>query len=249
MSVQVIIADSDRVQGTALKTYLSDVGMSVELTDSSASIYELIAKRAFDVAIISAAINNEYTQENGLCIATRLRQTSNMGVVVTSASHREDDRVHALTLGIDYFCTYPLNAREVEAVIRNIYRRLNALVVPPNISMEPTTKDHHSWGFDTKRWVLTSPSGHSVSLSIAEYHFLASLVSQAGIPVSREEVLNELNKVNAQEGVRNLDTTLFRLRRKVEDECREALPVRSARGVGYVFAADVEVVESPLRAV
>ncbi len=237
MSIRVVVVEDDEDLCEALCSYLREVGMQVRGLLDAESLYGSLAEAAADVVVLDVNLPGE----NGFATAARLRAVSAIGIVMLTARVREEDRLHGLTLGADHYLAKPVNLRELETVIRNLHRR-----VLPELAPLPTPLPavaQQAWRFDARQWVLTSPGGLTVRLSSAEYHFLAALVNQPGEPVAREEVLASLNRANLQDYSRNLDTTLFRLRRKVEDECQEALPVRSARGIGYVFTGLVEVLE------
>lgn len=238
MQINVIVVEDDEDVAEGLGTWLQEAGMQVRYAGDAESLYASLQAEPADIVVLDINLPGE----SGFSVAARLRAFSRTGIIMLTARAREEDRLHGLTLGADHYLTKPVNLLELETVIRNLYRRVvHSAAVQPAAGPEDTLEE--GWCFDARRWVLTSPGGRTVRLSSAEYHFLSSLVSQPGEPVSREDVLNSLNRANLQDYSRNLDTTLFRLRRKVEDECQEPLPVRSVRGVGYVFTGLVDVMD------
>lgn len=97
------------------------------------------------------------------------------------------------------------------------------------------------WAYDAALWKLVAPNGHSAQLSAAESQVIRCLFARKGSVVSRDDLLTALNRPHLEAYSRNLDVTVSRLRKKVEVRCRQKLPLKSARGRGYLFDAPVTV--------
>jgi len=100
------------------------------------------------------------------------------------------------------------------------------------------------WFFDAKQWTLTSPDGRRVSLSSAEYGLLTVLAATPGQPVERAALFQALGRDASGPDDRSIDLLISRLRRKFESS-DFALPVKSVRGIGYVFPEPVIMIERP----
>ncbi len=231
MAIQVVIVEDDVDLRDTFCRYLTRVGMNVT---GVGSVEEF---EALNVSPDIAIFDINLPGDSGLVGAGRLRLTSRAGIIMLTARDALDDKVLGLSLGADAYLVKPVHIRELEAMIRSLYRRLT----DENTSQPqaPVPVEDGAWILDTRRWSLTPPGRQNgVPLSAAEYHFLSVLMRSFGQPVPREDILQALGKGNSETELRGLDTLLSRLRKKVETEVAGIeFPVRSVRGIGYVFAA------------
>ncbi len=236
MIIRVLLVEDDRDLSESLARYLGRMGIEVRTAES---IEALNLQEPQNVDIILLDIN--LPGENGMIAATRFRQQSNVGIIMLTARSAVEDRIMGLSIGADSYLIKPVDPRELEAAIRSLHRRL--VSTPPALSTPPLNQDTTRWVFDNSKWSLCPPNGQPLVLSAMEYHFVSLLVQNAGEAVSRERILSGLGKYSGDAEARSLDTLLSRLRRKVEIVSPETpLPIRSVRGIGYVFAESVEVI-------
>ena len=135
---------------------------------------------------------------------------------------------------IDDLLMQPINLKMLEPFVCDLYERL----VMPRSGATPVTD---LWAYDAARWKLVAPNGRAVQLSLAESQLIRCLFQGQGNVATREDLLTALNRPHLEAYSRNLDVTVSRLRKKVEAQCRQRLPLTSARGRGYVFNAPAEV--------
>lgn len=228
----LVIEDDDDLRDTVCR-YLAGVGIKVYSLPSAEGLDEQLERFPVDIAICDVNLPTE----SGFSILARLRLATRIGVVMTTARALEEDRLLGLSLGADCYLTKPVNLRELEFVVRNLHRRL----VAAPAGAEATPKER--WSLDSRRWSLTAPNGKSVQLTMAEARLVDSLLAQAGVVISREDILAALGRPNLEAYSRNLDVTVSRLRRRVEKVCDMKLPLSSARGTGYVFGGAGEIVD------
>src|SRR3546814_18977115 len=88
---------------------------------------------------------------------------SDAGLVLLTAAARREDRVLALSLGVDHYLVKPDDHHELEMVIRNLHRRLRGAAR----DLEPARP--RQWMFDAARWSITPPTGAISTLSLADY--------------------------------------------------------------------------------
>ncbi len=96
------------------------------------------------------------------------------------------------------------------------------------------------WRFDLEKRELTSPEGVLVPLSAGEFGLLAALAGHPGRVLSRDQLLDLARGREAVAFDRSIDVQISRLRRKIEADPREPTLIKTVRGGGYMFAADVE---------
>lgn len=235
MTIRVLLVEDDNDLSETLARFLTRMGIDVTTADS---IESLNLQEPVNVDIILLDVN--LPGESGMIAASRFRQQSNVGIIMLTARSAVEDRIMALSIGADSYMVKPVDPRELEAAIRSLHRRLNA---PPLVAAQTVDIDPNIWVFDVSKWSLCPPNAQPMVLSAMEYHFISLLVQNAGEAVSRERILSSLGKYSGEAEARSMDTLLSRLRRKVEIASPETpLPIRSVRGIGYVFAESVEVI-------
>jgi DNA-binding response OmpR family regulator len=94
------------------------------------------------------------------------------------------------------------------------------------------------WLLDRRQRLLADPAGAAVRLTKGEYALLCAFLASPGRPLSREQLL-QATRVHEDIFDRSIDVQVLRLRRKL-DVAREASMIRTERGIGYVFAVEVE---------
>ena len=176
---------------------------------------------------------------SGLDLARQLRQRHpQVGIVMLTAFGDDSTRVEGLEGGADAYLVKGVSLEVIEATCRSVMRRLNLQAGLPHaaqVSDTPSTESTMPWRLHLEPAVLTLGDGH-VSLTLTEVSFLQRLMQTPGCAVSRTELLAHMGKADTLNNLRNLDGCAARLRRKVDLELAQALPLRSHYGLGYVFS-------------
>jgi len=163
---------------------------------------------------------------DGLTVCKRIRQWSEVPIIILSASGTEDRKVAALNGGADDYVTKPFGMAELEARIRAAIRHRtpeSAEIVPETVTVGPLELDlvHHEARLD----------GDRVQLTAREFDLLSFLTRHAGKTCTRQMILSAVwGPGYGQEG-QYVRTYVHRLRQKLHDE--SGTLIRTAPGVGY----------------
>jgi two-component system, OmpR family, response regulator len=174
--------------------------------------------------------------EGGLDLARWLRAQGDVPIVMLTAMGEETDRIIGLELGADDYVAKPFNPRELLARIRAVLRRTAEPRAVPN----EAGRDFRfsGWVLETSRRRLLNPE--EVALTGGEYDLLLALLERANRVLTRDMLLDLLRGRQAGPFDRAIDVAISRLRRKLEDDGRNAQLIKTVRGGGYVLAAEVE---------
>jgi two-component system, OmpR family, response regulator len=177
--------------------------------------------------------------ESGLDLARWMRSQGDVPIVMLTAMGEETDRIIGLELGADDYLPKPFNPRELLARIRAVMRRAGDA---PERRADPTGRviRFSGWTLEPARRRLLNPDGVEVSLTGGEYDLLVALVERANRVLTRDMLLDLLRGRQAGPFDRAIDVAISRLRRKLDDDGRNAQLIKTVRGGGYVLAADVE---------
>lgn len=177
--------------------------------------------------------------ESGLDFARWLRSQSEVPIVMLTAMGEETDRIIGLELGADDYVPKPFNPRELLARIRAVLRRSGD---GGGIRTEPGARSLRfaGWTLEPARRRLLNAEGAETALTGGEYDLLLALVERANRVLTRDMLLDLLRGRQAGPFDRAIDVAISRLRRKLEDDGRNAQLIKTVRGGGYVLAATVE---------
>jgi two-component system, OmpR family, response regulator len=182
--------------------------------------------------------------EDGHQLASRLRETSKVPIIIVTSRAEEADRVMGLELGADDYVTKPFSTRELLARIRAVMRRYrNCESVPePN----PAVRAYHfaGWTLNVPLHALRSPKGERVAISNGEFGLLLAFLSRPERILSRDQLL-DLSRLRSTDVYdRSIDVQILRLRRKIEADPARPELIKTERGLGYRFCASVAAVHS-----
>jgi len=177
--------------------------------------------------------------ESGLDLARWIRQHSDVPIVMLTAMGEETDRIIGLELGADDYVPKPFNPRELLARMRAVLRRTaDRPERRPGEAGRPMR--FAGWTLEPARRRLLNPEQVEVPLTGGEYDLLLALVERANKVLTRDMLLDLLRGRQAGPFDRAIDVAISRLRRKLEDDGRQAQLIKTVRGGGYVLAADVQ---------
>lgn len=237
----IVVVEDEASLRADLVEYLSACGHSVAGCGDGLELDVALARQPADIIILDVNLPGE----DGFSIAKRLRDHSEVGIIMLTARGVNVDRVVGLEIGADVYLVKPIELRELEAQVRTLARRLKvspsvaaAAAAPAASSAAPTTA---GWVYDQVAWALLSPKGGMLKLTANERVFVNLLVDRPGEPVSRADIFRALGKREWDVGDRSVDSMVRRLRAKGEEVLGHPLPIEAVHGTGYAFAAPVLV--------
>jgi two-component system KDP operon response regulator KdpE len=162
---------------------------------------------------------------DGVIVLKRLREWSQVPVVVLSVRDREEDKVGALDAGADDYVTKPFGANELLARLRAAQRRVRPAAQAPVFQSGRLQ-------VDLSRRLVTA-DGHAVKLTATEYALLALLVRNAGRVMTHRHLLTEVWGPKAAEHNLYLRVYVAHLREKLEANPGKPELLITEPGVGY----------------
>jgi two-component system, OmpR family, response regulator len=233
----VLVVDDDPTIRELVSDYLGKNDLRVTAVSDGRSMQAILADQVVDLVVLDLKLRGE----DGMALARRLRDDSEIPIVMLTGRSEEADRVMGLELGADDYLTKPFSTRELLARIRSILRRRHAEVrqgKPEGI--RAYRFDGWELNLNTRR--LSAPDGRSVALSNGEFSLLVVLLGAPSRILSRDQLLDLSRLHNDEVYNRSVDVQIMRLRRKIEKDAAEPRYIRTERGVGYLFGVPVETV-------
>lgn len=232
-----IVEDETSLRADVVE-YLSACGHDTIGCGDAVELDRTLADRGIDIIILDVNLPGE----DGFSIAKRLRDHSDIGIIMLTARGVNVDRVVGLEVGADAYMVKPVELRELEAQVRTLARRLKlAAPAEPAATTVASAAAPESWVYDQVAWALIAPHGATVKLTSNERVFVSLLVRAPGEPVSRDDIFQALGKRQWDPGDRSVDSMVRRLRAKGAGALGRELPIEAVHGTGYAFAAPVSV--------
>ncbi len=234
----IAVVDDHREIRELLVRYLGDHGFRMSAAGSAAEFRAQLERgEAPDLVVLDIMMPGE----DGLSLCRHLRATSQIPVIFLTAMAEDTERIVGLEIGADDYLVKPFNPRELLARIRAVLRRSGGT----NAADEPVLSGKSGrlrFGdklFDLTRHEVTGSDGVAVPLSTAEYRLLCVFLENPGKVLSRDALLDLTSGREADVWDRSIDNQVSRLRRKIEEDPKNPMLIKTYWGDGYCFTGTV----------
>ncbi|ESQ73987.1 response regulator [Asticcacaulis sp. AC402] len=227
---RLLVLDDDPEMRALLQRYLTENQYQVRAVPDAQALYRLLAREAFDLLVLDLMMPGE----DGLSVCRRLRnEGQTLPIIMLTARGDPVDRVLGLEMGADDYLAKPFLPRELLARIEAVRRRQS---LGPHLgSSGQAVVVFGPYELDMARMCLTRDKA-PVELSTREFMLLKTLVSHAGRPLSRAQIIDLALGRDAEITDRAVDVQVVRLRRILEADPAKPRWIRTVWGHGYVFA-------------
>jgi DNA-binding response OmpR family regulator len=234
----VLAVDDDPALRAMIADYLTERHFRVSTAADGREMARILAQSPTDLLILDVRLSDE----DGLELVRDLRTRSDLPIIVVSGHRREEvDRVLGLELGADDYLTKPFGMRELLARIRAVLRRAQSQAASKK-DAKRTRYRFAGWELSLRTRRLTAPGGERVPLTKGEFNLLAAFLESPQRLLTREQLLTASHVHDQEVFDRSIDVQILRLRRKLETDPSNPQFIKTERGVGYIFAANVAVV-------
>jgi two-component system KDP operon response regulator KdpE len=222
--MRVLVLDDEPQIVRALKVVLREAGFEAIAAESASQALDLAALRSPDAAIVDLVLPDG----DGVEVTRRLREWSDMPILVLSAVGEEEQKVRALEEGADDYITKPFGTRELIARLLAVLRRAAPEEEEPMISAD---------GLEVDLAVrVVRREGEPVHLTPIEFDLLRVLLRHRGRLLTHRTLLAEVWGPQYVEEIQPLRTHIARLRAKIEPPGAGAPRyIVTEPGVGYRF--------------
>jgi two-component system KDP operon response regulator KdpE len=221
---RVLVVDDEPQIVRALKVVLREAGFEAVPAETASEALDLAAVRPPDAAIVDLVLPDG----DGVEVTRRLREWSEMPILVLSAVGEEEQKVRALEAGADDYITKPFGTRELVARLHAALRRAGRAEDEPSIVVDGLEIDLAA------RVLLDSQPIH---LTPIEFELLRVLVRNRGRLLTHRKLLAEVWGPEYVDDIQPLRTHIARLRAKIEPEGAEGPRyIVTDPGVGYRFS-------------
>ena len=223
-SLKILVVDDESRMRKLVKDFLTKKGFTViEAGDGEEAVDKFFEVK--DIALI--ILDVMMPKMDGWQVCREIRQYSKVPIIMLTAKSDEKDELQGFDLGVDEYITKPFSPKILVARVEAILRRSNVLAADDTMEAGgiELNKAAHEVLID----------GKSVELSYKEFELLAYFMSNQGVALSRERILNNVWNYDYFGDARTIDTPVKKLRSKLGTKGEY---IKTIWGMGYKFEVD-----------
>lgn len=227
MKRRILIVDDEKNIVDIIKYNLKKESFDTLEAYDGRSAIEIAEKEKPDLILLDVML----PELDGFTVCRKIRQVSQVPILMLTAREEEVDKVLGLELGADDYITKPFSPRELMARVKaNLRRSLeDSSPLQKAEKLFFTDLEIDINGYDVKR------DGQTLELTLREFELVKFLGRQKGQIFTRENLLEKVWGYEYFGDVRTVDVTVRRLREKLERDPSKPVYILTKRGVGYYF--------------
>ncbi|WP_303722098.1 response regulator transcription factor [Malonomonas rubra] len=227
---RILVIDDDTELCELLSDYLGNEGFEVRSVNHGEEGAQQVLAEDYSLVVLDVMLPGM----NGFDVLRKIRESSKVPVIMLTARGDDIDRIVGLELGADDYLPKPFNPRELIARIRAVQRRMES-------SETGSGKLSNNAELQVGDLVLCPANrslkrnGENIELTSVEFTLLEVLLRQAGIVISREELVEKALGRRLSAYDRSIDVHVSALRRKLGKQCGSEERIKTIRGIGYLY--------------
>lgn len=227
-SKKILIIEDEKTISDIIQFNLTKEGFEVETAYDGKDGLEKALNGKPDLILLDLML----PLVDGFQVCKRVREVSNVPILMLTAKEEEVDKVLGLELGADDYITKPFGMRELIARIKANIRRVD--LMSSMQSAPSNVKEFGNLTIDLNRYEIRK-NGQVLELTLREFELLKYLAERENRVFSREQLLEEVWGYEYYGDIRTVDVTVRRLREKLEDDSSNPQYIMTKRGIGYYF--------------
>ncbi len=223
--MKILVVDDERTLVKGIKFNLENEGYEVECAYDGAAAVELAREGKLDLIILDLMM----PEVDGLEACMRIREFSNVPVIMLTAKSEDADKLMGFECGADDYLTKPFNILELKARVRALLRRAagvqrtrGSILTAGGITLNTEERS-------------AARGDRLVDLTAKEYDLIELLMRNPRRVYSRENLMNVVWGYSYAGDYRTVDVHIRRLREKLEENPAEPDHIMTKWGVGYYF--------------
>ena len=218
---RALVVDDEPNIRELVRFYLEGAGFSVDHAADGAEALASAEAGGHDVIVLDIML----PVMDGVEVCRRLRERSDVPIIMLTARDSDVEKVAALEIGADDYMTKPFSPPELVARVRALVRRAQGgrrtgPIVLGGLSLDPASRE-------------VTVDGARVALTAKEFDLLHALVREPGVVLERERLLEAAWGFTEFVEARGVDVHIRHIRAKLGDEAATPRFIETIRGVGY----------------
>ena len=217
----ILVVDDESRMRKLLRDFLSAKGYQILEAEDGEKAIEVFEENKNKVKLI--LLDVMMPKLDGWSVLRKIRQDSNVPVIMLTARGEEQDELFGFELGVDEYISKPFSPKilvaRVEAILKRTYGDTKEI------------KDYDGIAIDQERRTV-KVDGKPIDLSLREYDLLKYLLDNENIALSRDKILNNVWNYDYYGDSRTIDSHIKKIRHKLG---KKGKYIETIRGIGYKF--------------
>lgn len=223
----ILVCDDDKEIVDAIDIYLSQEGYHIVKAYDGLQAIEIVKKEEIHLLVLDIMMPNL----DGIRATRRIRESSNVPIIMLSAKSEDVDKILGLNIGADDYITKPFNPLELIARVKSQLRRYTQL---GNLTQEDKEAVYVCGGLEVNDDLKTvAVDGEPVKLTPIEYNILVLLIKNQGKVFSIEQIYENIWNEEAIGADNTVAVHIRHIREKIEINPREPRYLKVVWGIGY----------------
>ena len=217
----ILVVDDESRMRKLLRDFLTAKGYQILEAEDGEKAIEVFEENRNKIKLI--LLDVMMPKLDGWSVLRKIRQESNLPVIMLTARGEEQDELFGFELGVDEYISKPFSPKilvaRVEAILKRVYGDTKQL------------KDYDGIVIDQKGRTV-KVDGKPIDLSLREYELLKYLLDNENIALSRDKILNNVWNYDYYGDSRTIDSHIKKIRHKLG---KKGKYIETVRGIGYKF--------------
>ncbi len=217
----ILIVDDESRMRKLIKDFLIKKDYSILEAENGETALEIFEENQNKINLV--LLDVMMPKLDGWSVLRRIRQISNVPVIMLTARGEEQDELFGFELGVDEYITKPFSPKILVARVEAILKRLN--------QNKEEIKNYGNIEINSDGRTV-KVDGKIIEMSLREYELLNYLLENSGIALSREKILNNVWNYDYYGDSRTIDSHIKKIRHKLG---KRGKYIKTIRGIGYKF--------------
>ncbi len=217
----ILVVDDESRMRKLLKDFLSQKGYQILEAEDGEKAIEVFEENRNKIKLI--LLDVMMPKLDGWSVLRKIRQESNLPVIMLTARGEEQDELFGFELGVDEYISKPFSPKilvaRVETILKRVYGDTKKI------------KDYGGITIDQEGRTV-KVDGKPIDLSLREYELLKYLLDNENIALSRDKILNNVWNYDYYGDSRTIDSHIKKIRHKLG---KKGKYIETVRGIGYKF--------------
>lgn len=231
-SFNILVVEDEKNILDVIIAYLTKENFKVLSAMDGEKALEIFSNEKIHLIILDLMIPKISGEE----VCAKIRNTSDVPIIMLTAKVDEDSRIEGLSIGADDYVLKPFSPRElisrVKALLRRSYRTDSSKPLAEKISL-----DNGRVVVELEK-MLVKKDNQIIDLTANEFKVLAALMKNSGLVLSREQLIEIAFGYDYEGFDRTIDTHIKNIRQKLEDNPKTPAYILTVYGVGYKLNSD-----------
>lgn len=219
--IRLLLIEDDLQMAELLIRFLKTQGMQVEHVARPSQALAVLSVDTFDLVVLDLSL----PEMDGLMLCRKIREISEVPIIISSARTDLDDKLTGLENGADDYLPKPYDPRELTARIKTVLRRQGGAE-----AVETSESRFRVDEVSTQIFFDEQP----LKLTLAEYEILKLLLRYPNRTISRADIANSIESHRFDSGVESINILVGRIRKKLDPDHFDTF-IQTVRGIGYRF--------------